>query len=142
MKYLILEQSKLLIDSQPIPLSNSGKVLELRFDSSHSWLPHIKEIEAKSLRSPNVFKYLTPLQVAIERYSFPCISPSSALSRLRRSNLRPHPPVLTSLSLTLSKTLPSAFVPEPSALAQFYVCALSQATPRFIIVASRSPPTS
>ena len=34
-------------------------ILELRFHWHHSWLPHIKEIKAKSLRALNILKYLS-----------------------------------------------------------------------------------
>ena len=64
-KLIIFEKRKpktpfpsLLLGSQSISLSNCEKVFGLRFDSSLSWLPHIKEIRVKSLRALNVLKYL------------------------------------------------------------------------------------
>jgi len=37
---------------------DSNKVIALRFQSWHFWLPHIKEIKAKCIRVLNVTKYL------------------------------------------------------------------------------------
>ena len=48
----------LLLNNTSIPRSDTVKVLGLRFHTRHSWIPHIKDIKAKCLRSINVLKYL------------------------------------------------------------------------------------
>ena len=48
----------LLLDNHPIPISETVKVLGLRFHTRHSWLPHIKELKAKCIRASNILKYL------------------------------------------------------------------------------------
>ena len=49
----------LRLKSSPNPPSTTVNVLGLRFHWRHSWLPHIKEIRAISLRALNILKYLS-----------------------------------------------------------------------------------
>jgi len=48
----------LLLNQKPIPYTNLVQVLGLLFHSNHSWIHHIRYIEAKSLKMLNVLRCL------------------------------------------------------------------------------------
>jgi len=51
--------SPLFLRSHLVPKVETVKFLGLRFHHRHSWLPHLKELKAKSMRALNVLKYLS-----------------------------------------------------------------------------------
>lgn len=49
----------LLLDGIPIPQEDSVKLLGLHFDQRMTWIPHIKLLKAKCLRTLNILRYIS-----------------------------------------------------------------------------------